>query len=831
VPARSQAACAPRLFEISVRELVEFVWRKGDLASENDFASPQRAWEGARGHHRVQQSRPPGYQAEVPVSHTLVTERFQLVIRGRLDGWMPELGGTWLEEIKTVRDRLPQTADPLHWAQLRCYAAMIKLQENDAALELRLTYLELQNNGIREFREASSRHQAVCFFEIAVQEYQSWLDQYCAWLDQRDASLRALSFPFDRYRPGQRQLAVAVYRALASQGRLFVEAPTGIGKTVSVLFPALKALGEQHCERLFYLTAKTPGRRAVDAALRQLRSRGLRLRSLALTAREKICVRQLEPTQTTSAEPIPENQLPGLSEQMAAPSPSGAPTQPATSRQPAACDARQCPFAIGFYDRIKAALSEALGMETLDQPALQRVALRHQVCPFELALAAACWVDLMVCDYNYVFDPQVSLKRLLTLKPVPSALMVDEAHNLLDRAREMFSAELDRCRLLEVKRRVADALPSVARALLAVNRAWSRWHAAHQNTGTSWRMTSDQLPQAVLEAMGRFLREAEAWLVCNQPAPFRDELRQCYFELLSFTRIAECFDERYVIISERPQQGGRLRLFCQDPSQLLRQAIPAHSGAVFFSGTLTPIDFYRDSLGGTAGDAQLRLPSPFPPEHLAVLVQDRIATTFKQRTASFVEVARLIAAFTEVRPGNYLVFFPSYEYLTQVRDAYLKDQPTTPLRVQNAGMTEAQRNEFLAAFSCGQYPRLIGFAVMGGVFGESIDLAGDQLRGAVIVGVGLPQICFERDLIRQHFDRRQKAGFDYAYRFPGINRVLQATGRVIRSETDRGALLLIDCRFNEPAYRRLLPDSWPLKRVRSVPEIQHALTQFWGATA
>jgi DNA excision repair protein ERCC-2 len=472
---------------------------------------------------------------------------------------------------------------------------------------------------------------------------------------------------------------------------------------------------------------------------------------------------------------------------------------------------------------------EALAAEELDSATLQQIGDRHQVCPHELALELSPWVDLVLCDYNYVFDPRVYVRRLFGKEADPCVLLVDEAHNLPDRAREMYSAELDRTRLSGMKAKVAEKLPQTARALGSVNRAWQQWHKTVQGLEPSWRITSRQLPPEILESVRRFLREAESWLAKAQPASFREELLQCYFEASGFMRMAEEFDEGYVVVSERPSRGGRLRLFCLDPARLLREAIPKDSGVIFFSGTLTPLEFYRDCLGGDIEDRCLRLNSPFPPEHLAVLVHHRIATTYQQRPSSFSEVSRVIAAFTGAHPGNYLVFFPSYEYLNQVGELFARDNPSTPMLVQTPGMAEEQRSAFLKAFTAGHARPLVGFAVMGGIFGESIDLIGEQLSGAVMVGVGLPQICFERDLIRQHFDGTRGAGFDFAYRYPGINRVLQAAGRVIRSETDRGALLLIDRRFAEPAYKRLLPRTWRVTHVSSASEIQQQLREFWGA--
>jgi DNA excision repair protein ERCC-2 len=326
------------------------------------------------------------------------------------------------------------------------------------------------------------------------------------------------------------------------------------------------------------------------------------------------------------------------------------------------------------------------------------------------------------------------------------------------------------------------------------------------------------------------LKEAETWLARNQPADFRDSLLKLYFRLHAFQRTAQLYDERFVTITE-PGRFTRIRIFCLDPSFLLRQALARGKAAIFFSATLSPIDYYRSLLGGDPEDPRLQLPSPFPPEHLAVLVQDRIRTHFKARAETLADVVAAIRALVQGRPGNYLVYLPSYQYLTTVQEQFHALEPAIPILVQRPGMSEPEREAFLAAFAVEHGETLVGFAVMGGVFGEGIDLVGDRLIGAVIVGVGLPQLCIERDLIRDYFQAQTGAGFDYAYTFPGMNRVLQATGRVIRSETDRGVVLLIDARFAEPRYRRLFPAWWQPARVRSLSDIGQALRRFWQPPA
>jgi Rad3-related DNA helicase len=836
---------------VQVRELVEFALRQGDLGGGGDFVGRNRALAGTRGHQRLQRSRPAGYQKEVRLRQEIDAGEFVLRIQGRIDGLLVGGEEVLLEEIKTVQGGWDGAADPLHWAQARIYGFIYAQANGLERITIQLSYLDLDTGEVTEFRNGFTVAELSAFFGEATGIYLDWLRGQRDWCRQRDESIRALAFPFTHYRPGQRQLAVAAYRALAKGGRLFLEAPTGIGKTISVLFPAVKALGEGKLERIFYLTARTVGRTVAQQALADLRRAGVRLRALTLTAKEKICVQEGQP-----------------------------------------CDPTTCPFARGYYDRRQPAMRAALAREEITRLVLEAIAREHQVCPFELSLDLSCWVDVVVCDYNYVFDPKVYLRRHFAEEGGDCAFLVDEAHNLVDRAREMFSADLETGEIQEVRRAVKEAAPRCAQALSKLSSAMRKLcgpaapppepadasdpaleldlrpfpapgsdaraggrPAAHDPRGERdsprafmlspgggerayrasdgvrvLRTGAAGLEAGLTEPLESALKEAESWLARNEAADFRESLLELYFRLHVFQRTAELYDERYVTIIE-PGRSIRVRLFCLDPSFLLGEALGRGKAAVFFSATLTPIDYYRTLLGGSGEDRVLQLPSPFAPEHLAVLVQDRIRTHLKARAASLADVVQAIAAVVEGRRGNYMVYFPSYQYLRAVQEQFHALHPGVPMLVQRPGMSEAEREAFLAAFAAEHGKTLVGFAVMGGVFGEGIDLVGDRLIGAIIVGVGLPQLCVERDLIRDYFQEATGAGFDYAYTFPGMNRVLQATGRVIRSESDRGVVLLIDARFAEHRYRRLFPPGWEPVRVRSLREIREELRKFWVPVA
>ncbi len=810
---------------VQVRELVEFVLRRGGLGGEREFVGRDRSLAGIRGHQWVQRSRAAGYRKEVALSHDIETEDLVLRVQGRIDGLMVQPQEALIEEIKTVQRAWDGVADPLHWAQAKCYAWIYAHQEGLREVAVRLTYLELRSGKQTELLERFVFEELSGFFEALTAEYLEWLREQRRWQAARDASIQLLAFPFSRYRQGQREMAVAVYRSIKEGGRLFLEAPTGVGKTMSVLFPAVKAMGEGKLERIFYLTARTVGRTVAERALAELRAAGLRLRSLTLTAKEKVCVLQGQP-----------------------------------------CDTQICPLASRYYDRRKAAMREVLACMDINRSVLEAAGQRHQVCPFELSLDVSSWVDAVICDYNYAFDPKVYLRRHFSDKPADYAFLVDEAHNLVDRAREMFSAGLDSSEVSEVSRTTRNAVPRCARALSRLNSALKRLGnglapevPSHEPAepaaeldlfspqavpklteldtrrgaqsapaaGNQEAHATRELPAGIVRLAEQALNEAEGWLAQNQAAEFRERLLGLYFRLNTFCRAGELYDERFATIIEH-RASIKVRLFCLDPSFLLGQALRRGKAAVFFSATLAPIDYYRDLLGGSPEDRLLRLPSPFPPENLAVLVAGGIQTRLKARDRTLDQVVQAIGALVQERPGNYLVYLPSYQYLVSVRDRFRRLFPGIRILSQEPGMPEAGREQFLAAFAAPREGTLAGFAVLGGIFGEGIDLAGERLIGAVVVGVGLSQLCLERDLIRAYFEECSGTGFDYAYTFPGMNRVLQATGRVIRSETDRGVILLIDSRFNHARYRRLFPAWWRPRPIGRPGGLRQALGGFWG---
>jgi DNA excision repair protein ERCC-2 len=772
-------------YTVAVRALVEHVLRSGDL--HYDFVGTVSAVEGIRAHQHIQGQRPPDYQAEVPVAHVVDAQAFELCITGRIDGLLIQDSRVVVEEIKTTRrslDELEETPHAVHWGQAKCYAYIWASQHQQREVTVRLTYVNPDSGGVREIERLFDLEALTVFFEELTARYTAWMAKLVEWEQIRDRSIAGLGFPFEDYRPGQREMAVAVYRNIRDGGHLLLQAATGIGKTMGALFPAVKAVGAALADKVVFLTARTTGRLAAEAALQMLRSRGLKLKSISLTAKDKICF-----------------------------------------YDESVCGPQECDCAKGHFDRINDALADALRKDALTQETIEAIALNHRVCPFEFSLELINWCDCVICDYNYAFAPGVMLQRLFGEEGGDHAVLVDEAHNLVDRSREMFSAQLGKQDLLAMRRRIKDDLPGLYRCLGRVN----AWLAAkrRQCAEAGGVLVENILPETLMERLKDFLWQAQKWLALNVQKDYREILLERFFEVARFLKIAEGFDASYTVIYKCVGDELTVRQYCIDPAALLDAAWKRCQSAVLFSATLSPAGYFKSILGCRKDTVALNLPSPFPSANLGVFLADRITTLYRERENSCSEIAQVIVELIGQRTGHYMVFFPSYEYLRMVHAEFLNGCPHVEVIVQAPEMTEHQRIAFIDRFNEHVSQTLVGFAVMGGIFGEGIDLQGEQLAGAVIVGVGLPGICIERDLIKAHFDRKNGNGFEFAYQYPGVNRVLQAAGRVIRSETDRGVILLVDRRYREKRYMNLLPPTWELSRFNKVNAFHEKVRSFW----
>ncbi|WP_150270185.1 ATP-dependent DNA helicase [Paenibacillus tepidiphilus] len=754
---------------LSVRSLVEYVYSSGSL--ESGFRSAAALQEGTRIHQHIQRQYKEGDSKEVYLKTEIAYEELVFRIDGRCDGLLiGEDGTVTVEEIKSTAGAVDLLAEgkEVHWAQALMYAYMLTLERELASVQVKLTYVQRGGEQQRSLYRTASAEELAVFAMNTVAGYVPYARLMVRHETQRESSIRELAFPFPAYRQGQRHFAAAVYKSIAEGVNLFAQAPTGIGKTMSTLFPAVKALGEGKAGGLFYLTAKTVNRLAAQDALRLLLHGGLHLHAITITAKEKACFREE-----------------GL------------------------CGKDFCPFADGYYDRVNGAVLDMLENETLmTQEIIAGYARKHEVCPFEFSLDAAYACDAVICDYNYVYDPRISLKRLAEERKRRTVLLVDEAHNLVDRGREMYSAALTKAPFLALQRRYKAVNKGLSGAAKAVN-GWFialRKSCGEEGKG-EWREYPEELP-ALLET---FALEAEQELLAPSSIPLEGEegeesLLDTYYAVLGMQRTFKTYDERYITYAEVRSGDVYFKLFNLDPSHLLQQMGKGFRSQILFSATLAPLSYYREMIGAGEEDYSMSVPSPFHREQWQVSVLP-LSTRYRDRGVSLVPLSDAIKGMTG-RKGNYLVFFPSYAYLRSVLEVFTEKYPQVRTIVQSTGMNEQEREGFLAAFSPDNAETLLGFAVLGGIFAEGVDLPGDRLNGVMIVGVGLPQVGLEREILRQYFQEQGKNGFDYAYVYPGMCKVLQAGGRLIRSETDSGTIVLADDRFLRQPYVQLLPEEW-----------------------
>lgn len=772
--------------KVSVRQLVEFVLRAGDLDSR--LMGSDRAVEGTRGHQKVQRGYGDGDQAEVSLTYSVTQGDFEIEVKGRADGILVEREGIIIDEIKTVAkplETLGEMDNQLHWGQVMVYGFIYGQQEGLQEITLQLTYYHISTEEIKKKRRVYQVTELEAFFYGLIEAYIRWGDQVVQWKEVRDQAIDQLEFPFPVYRKGQRSLAVGVYRTIKEKRRLFAKAPTGIGKTMSTLFPSIKAMGEGHTTKIFYLTAKTIARRVAEEAIERLLAKGLRLKSVTLTAKDKICF-----------------------------------------EKDARCNPDECPFAKGHFDRINEGLHDLFQEEDMyTREVIEQYARKHRLCPFEFSLEIALWVDCVICDYNYVFDPRVYLRRFFWENKEPFTFLIDEAHNLVDRGREMFSAVLEKQVFLDIKNLLKERGQAVAKRANQVN---SQMLKLKKRLGEESVFVDRQAPEEIYSSLYKFTEAAEEWLLENERTPGHEELLELYFNVISFLKMGEFFDERYVTLLEQSGRDLRVKLYCVDPSFLLGEAVNRGSAAVFFSGTLTPIEFYKNLLGGEADDYSMALSSPFKRENLLLLVADRISTKYKDRQWSYDTIVEYILQVVQAKMGNYFVFFPSYQYMDEVFQRFESKHPHINTIKQAPAMVEEEREAFLNHFTSRDQETLVGFAVLGGIFSEGIDLPGERLIGSIIVGVGLPQICTEIDVIRDYFQQKNGQGYGYAYQYPGMNKVLQGAGRVIRTELDRGVVLLIDSRYTDISYQRIFPGEWKQYcSVKSPGGLVDQLQSFW----
>ena len=746
---------------MAVRALCEFTAKVGDL--DLRFTPSPSAQEGIAGHRTVASRRSAHYQSEV----ALEGEYEALKVRGRADGYDPD--SNRLEEVKTYRgdlDAQPANHRQLHWAQVKVYGWLMCQKLGLAHIDLALVYFDIVGEGETLLNQRFAAADLQQFFNQQCALFLGWARQEMQHRDARNRAAQTLTFPHSDFRPGQRTLAESVYKAVSTGRCLMAQAPTGIGKTVGTIFPMLKALAPQQLDKVFFLTAKTPGRKlALDAAqVLYASSPELPLRVLELVARDKAC-----------------------------------------EHLDKACHGESCPLAKGFYDRLPAARNAAAKVRLLDQRNLREVALEHGVCPYYLSQEMARWTDLVVADYNYYFDFGALLFGLAQLNQWRVAVLVDEAHNLVERARSMYSASLDQYALKTVRDMAPEPLK---KPLQRLNREWNALHKDQLAPYQAYASKPDKMLQALslcASAMGDYFND--------HPEALTGDLQAFYFEALQFAKVAELFNEHFIFdISLRQLRGKRsgstLCLRNVVPAEFIRPRLTAARSSVLFSATLSPRHYYADLLGLPADTAWVDVESPFNAAQLRVRIVDEVSTRFVHRQASLEPIVELIAQQFAHQPGNYLAFFSSFDYLQQVALLLAERHPHIALWQQSRGMVETERQAFLEQFT--EHSQGVGFAVLGGAFGEGIDLPGARLIGAFIATLGLPQLNPVNEHMKQRMGAIFGSGYDYTYLYPGIQKVVQAAGRVIRSQQDTGVVMLIDDRFGEARVRQLLPRWWAI---------------------
>lgn len=772
---------------ISVRNLVEFIFRSGDIDNRIGKGAQKEAMqEGSRMHRKIQGRMGMEYRAEVPLKLEVPQEQYVLALEGRADGIITNADGVTVDEIKCMYTDVTRFEEPIfvHKAQAMCYAYIYALQNGLDQISVQLTYCDLDTEEICRFEEAFSFFWLERWFQDMMEAYRKWTDFQFAWRKIRQTSIQTLEFPFP-YREGQYKLVGDVYRTIHRKKILFIQAPTGTGKTISTLFPAIRAVGENLGDKIFYLTAKTITRTVAKDTCDLLKAKGYRGKVIVLTAKEKMC-------------PCEEMD----------------------------CNPSNCLRAKGHYDRVNDAVYDLITTEEdFTRERMLAQAEKYQVCPFEMSLDASLYADIIICDYNYVFDPNVYLKRFFSEEEKGDYIfLVDEAHNLVERGREMYSAVLVKEEILTVKKLVRGKDRKLEAALEKCNRQMLEWKRECE-TYTIYESIG-----AFAFSLMRLMSLLDIFLQSRGEMPERKEVTEFYLNLRHFMNMFERVDENYVLYSDFDETDRFcLHLYCVNPSVNLQECLERGKSTIFFSATLLPVNYYKNLLSLKKDNYAVYADSAFREEQRLLFIGRDVSSLYTRRTlGEFHRIALYIQQVLRAKKGNYLIFFPSYRFMEDVYEQFLAvNEQEADCMMQSGNMNEADREEFIQEFSNPRGKSLAAFCVLGGIFSEGIDLKEDLLIGVLIVGTGLPQICNQREILKEYYQEENGQGFDYAYQYPGMNKVLQAAGRVIRTASDRGIIGLLDDRFLRSDYRQLFPREWSQYEVHTLDSLPEALEAFW----
>ena len=776
---------------ISVRNLVEFILRSGDLDNRRSkMADKEAMLMGGKIHRKIQKKMESAYQAEVSLRHETIYEEFSIQVEGRADGISRAQDVVLVDEIKGVYRDLARLESPVevHEAQAKCYAYFYAYDHQQKAMQVQLTYCNMETEDIKRFCKTYTFEELELWYQKLVDEYYRWVRFQFQWRKRRDQSMEGVEFPFE-YRRGQKEIVAGVYHVIQKKKQLFLQAPTGVGKTMSTVYPSVRAVGAGLAEKIFYLTAKTITRTVAQEAFLLLQEKGVEFKVATITAKEKLC----------------------LCDEME-------------------CNPQECPYARGHFDRINEAVYELWTTKNhYTRDILQEHARKWQVCPFEMCLDLSVWTDGVICDYNYVFDPNVYLKRFFAEGTKGDYIfLIDEAHNLVDRGRQMYSAALYKEEVLKIRKSLKPYGGKVIRELNRLN----QFLLELKRECESYEVLESigNLPVLLMKVMG----ELESFLEKPPQPEVGKEALEFYFTVRDFLNICDLLDENYKIYVQNLEDGGfQLRLFCVNPAKNLENCLEKGSCAVFFSATLLPLRYYRRVFSTHEDDYAICAASPFSQERRCLLVGADVSSKYTRRGyGEYRRIAEYIARAVNTHPGNYMVFFPSHRLLRDVYEIYEQEfsMPHVHSLCQSSVMSEQERESFLSEFQSGR-GTLVGFCVMGGIFSEGIDLLGDRLIGALIVGTGIPQVGTENEILKAFYDERGENGFDYAYRYPGMNKVLQAAGRVIRTQKDRGIILLLDERFCQRENLSLFPEEWSNYQVSKITSVEKQLKKFWAGEA
>ncbi len=727
-----------------VKEVVSYVYQQGDLNLE--YFQANRAKYGTEAHQVIQEQYL-DEECEVYIEHVLAVDEHEIQLSGRMDLLLERDGNYIVGEIKSTTRRLESIEEndrPAHYAQAKMYAYLLLCQHQEwKEITVRLIYCDIEGISQRHFDQVYTKEELEPFAYETVRIYLEWYFILLQSMELKLKTAKTLQFPFGDFRSYQRELSASVYQCVKQKKRLLLRAPTGIGKTMGTIFPSIKAL-TKHEQKIFYFTAKTIGRQVAEKAFDTCLANGWHAKITTITAKEKICL-----------------------------------------MDEVKCDPSYCPYAKGYFDRINEATKDLFQSEQLfNRERIVTYAKKHQVCPFEYSLAMASISDGVIGDYNYMFDPRAYLRRFFD-EPSPHIALIDEAHNLYDRACEMYSTSLSKSPIQELKRLFKDRHKPLAKALGSLNLKFIEYRHELEEASV-YDLFKDEVEKSFLTKVQVLLDVLEKYLYKHPETEYKPQLMNLYFDLHHFLRISDFYNESFRVRYERFGIEVKVSLVCLNPSLYLSERMERVQSSILFSATLHPLTYYHTVLLNNEECEQIFLPSPFEREHLELYVHHGISTKYKQRENSIAHLISTIYQVTKKCQGNYLVFFPSYQYLDMVYQAYQELVGDHQILLkQEREMNEEQRETFLDSFQTDTKHTLVAFAVLGGVFSEGIDLIGERLIGSIIVGVGLPQINPLTEQRRIYFEEKFAKGYLYAYIYPGFNKVMQAVGRVIRTESDQ----------------------------------------------